>query len=107
VAAEHSPDVDPDPALATRLVAARQQGDATLERLSTTALQIVDGWSSAMHAFDHNIDRSGPGTIDAPAGKIAERTTGVRDPSRRGAPRSVGEPRRRSPLRHPLAGRAR
>ncbi len=35
--AAHSPYVDPDPALAKRLVAARQQGDTTLEGLSTTA----------------------------------------------------------------------
>jgi hypothetical protein len=74
-AAARSPYVDPDPALAQCLVEGKQQGEATLESLSTSALQLVDSWSGAMHAFDDNIDRCGPGTIDTPEWKIADRTT--------------------------------
>jgi hypothetical protein len=65
--------VDPDPELAETLVAARQQGEALIEQLTKSALTIVNGWSSAMHVFDYNIDRCGPGTLDTPAWKIAER----------------------------------
>jgi hypothetical protein len=67
--------VDPDPALAKVLVEGKRQGEATLESVSKTALKIVDGWSSAMHAFDYNLDRLGLGTIDSPEWKIADRTT--------------------------------
>ena len=37
-------------------------------------MEIVNGWSSAMHAFDHNVDHLGLGTIDAPEWKSADRT---------------------------------
>ena len=70
-----SPLVDPDPDLAAALVEGRRRGDATLEELSKTSLKMVDGWSSAMHAFDYNLDHQGIGTIDAPEWKIADRTT--------------------------------
>ena len=40
----------------------RQGGDAT-------------GWRSAAHLFDYNLDALGPGTIDSPVWKIADRTT--------------------------------
>lgn len=70
-----SPLVDPDPDLAAALVEGRRRGDATLEQLSKTSLKMVDGWSSAMHAFDYNLDHQGIGTIDVPEWKIADRTT--------------------------------
>ena len=70
-----SPFIDPDPALAAALVEGRRRGEATLEQLSRTSLKMVDGWSSAMHAFDYNLDHHGIGTIDAPDWKIADRTT--------------------------------
>lgn len=69
-----SPYVDPDPALQAILVAGQQQGTATVEELSTSLLKIVDGWSSAAHGFDYNLDHFGIGTIDAPEWKIADRT---------------------------------
>jgi hypothetical protein len=67
--------VDPDPALAAVLVEAERQGAELFETLSKTSLAIVDGWSTALHAFDYNLDHLGPGTIDAPEWKIADRTT--------------------------------
>jgi hypothetical protein len=70
-----SPYVDPDPELQAILVAGQQQGAATVEELSQTLLKIVDGWSSAAHGFDYNLDHFGLGTIDDPAWKIADRTS--------------------------------
>jgi hypothetical protein len=69
-----SPYVDPDPELQAILVAGQQQGAATVEELSQTLLKIVDGWSSAAHGFDYNLDHFGIGTIDEPEWKIADRT---------------------------------
>jgi len=33
-----------------------------------------EGWQSAMHLFDYNLDRLGLGAVDAPGWKIADRT---------------------------------
>ncbi|MDF2744828.1 MAG: hypothetical protein K0S88_6206 [Actinomycetia bacterium] len=33
----------------------------------------MNGWTSALHAFDYNLDRLGLGTIDAPEWKIPDR----------------------------------
>jgi hypothetical protein len=71
--AAESPYVDPDPALAELLVQGQRQGEAMIEQLSKTTLEIVDGWSTALHAFDYNLDYFGPGTIDDPGWKIADR----------------------------------
>jgi hypothetical protein len=67
-------DPDPDPDLRATLVTGQQQGAATVEQLSTSLLQLVDGWSSAAHGFDYNLDHFGIGTIDDPAWKMADRT---------------------------------
>ena len=68
-----SPYVDPDPTLAETLITGKQQGEALLENISKTTLKIVDGWSSAMHGFDYNLDRCGPGTVDTAEWKVADR----------------------------------
>ena len=68
-----SPYVDPDPDLHDLLVEAEKQAKALLEELSRTVLTMVDGWASGKHAFDYNVDRLGPGTLDAPEWKIADR----------------------------------
>ena len=34
----------------------------------------INGWNSAMHGFDYNLDHLGLGTIDHPDWKIADRT---------------------------------
>ena len=67
------PYVDPDPALAELLVQGQRQGEAMIEQLSKATFEIVNGWSTAMHAFDYNLDYFGPGTINDPAWKIADR----------------------------------
>jgi hypothetical protein len=66
---------DLDPALVAVLVEGKRQGEETIEQLGTTVLKIVDGWSTALHAFDYNLDHLGLGTIDAPEWTIADRTT--------------------------------
>jgi hypothetical protein len=73
--ATSSPLVDPAPDLAAALIEGRRRGEATLEQLSKTSLKMVDGWSTAMHAFDYNLDHQGLGTIDSPEWKITDRTT--------------------------------
>ncbi|MGZ4759012.1 MAG: DUF1254 domain-containing protein [Acidimicrobiales bacterium] len=73
--ATESPFVDADPALAELLVAAAAQGADLIEQLGTTVITPVDGWTSALHAFDYNLDHLGLGTIDSPEWKIADRTT--------------------------------
>ena len=45
-----------------------------IEDLAKNALKIVDGWSSAMHGFDYNLDYFEIGTVDAPEWKVADRT---------------------------------
>ena len=73
--ASDSPYVDPDPVLAAVLVDGQRQGEALIEDLQKSAMKIVDGWSSALHVFDYNLDYLGLGTIDSPDWKIADRTT--------------------------------
>lgn len=69
-----SPLVDADPALAELLAAGAIQGQAMIEGLATNTSGDVDGWTTAMHLFDYNLDRCGPGTIDAPEWKIPDRS---------------------------------
>ncbi len=69
-----SPFVRPDPALADALVEGARQGRATIEKLAGGVADPVNGWSTAMHIFDYNLDRCGPGTIDSPDWRIADRT---------------------------------
>ena len=68
-----SPLVDAPPALRDMLVAGAAEGQALLEQLATSTSNDVDGWTSAKHLFDYNLDHCGPGTIDAPEWKIADR----------------------------------
>ena len=60
----------------------RQGGDAT-------------GWRSAAHLFDYNLDALGPGTIDSPVWKIADRTTAYATRALAAMPMSSDSPRRR------------
>jgi hypothetical protein len=68
-----SPFVVPDAELRDVLIEGEKQAKALLEELSTTLVKIVDGWATAMHAFDYNLDRLGPGTLDVPEWRIADR----------------------------------
>jgi hypothetical protein len=73
VTAAESPYADPYPGLAEVLVAGQQTGQAKIEELAKGGSDAVNGWSSALHAFDYNLDRLGLGTIDAPEWKIPDR----------------------------------
>jgi hypothetical protein len=68
-----SPFVNPDSDLHDVLIEGEKQAKTLLEELSTRLIKMVDGWATAMHAFDYNLDRCGPGTINAPEWKIADR----------------------------------
>lgn len=69
-----SPFVDPDPALAEVLRAGQEAGQALIEELARGG-ELVNGWRSAAHIFDYNLDALGFGTVDSDEWKIADRTT--------------------------------
>ena len=72
--AAESPYANPDPALAEVLVAGAAAGQQKIEELMQGASQdAVNGWNSAMHAFDYNLDHLGLGTLDRPEWKIGDR----------------------------------
>jgi hypothetical protein len=64
------------PGLAAALTAGAEQGRRTLEESlrGPDVNPVVNGWTLSFHAFDYNLDHLGPGTIDDPAWKIADRT---------------------------------
>ncbi len=72
---DESPYGDLDPARAQVLIDGAKKGAETIETLGTTLIKPVDGWTSAMHAFDYNLDYLSVGTIDTPEWKIADRLT--------------------------------
>ena len=62
-----------DPSLAKTLVEGAAQGKAKVESLAAGHGGEPGTWTSAVHLFDYNLDRLGPGTIDSPEWKIADR----------------------------------
>jgi hypothetical protein len=62
-----------DPSLAQTLVEGAAQGKAKVESLASGHGGEPGTWTSAQHMFDYNLDRLGPGTIDSPEWKIADR----------------------------------
>ena len=70
-----SPYADCPPDLAKALTAgadaAKQKIEATLK--AGGPAPVVNGWTLTFHMFDYNLDHLGPGTIDDPAWKIADR----------------------------------
>jgi hypothetical protein len=68
-----SPFVEPNATLADALVAGEEQGRAMIEKLAGQSAEPVNGWTTGLHMFDYNLDRCGPGTVDSPAWKIADR----------------------------------
>ena len=60
-------------ALTTGADAAKQRIEATLKEGGLAP--VVNGWTLTFHMFDYNLDHLGPGTIDDPAWKIADRDT--------------------------------
>jgi hypothetical protein len=74
--AAESPYVNPDPALTEVLVAGAAAGQQKIDQLMQGAGQdAVNGWNSATHGFDYNLDHLGPGTLDRPDWKIHDRAT--------------------------------
>jgi hypothetical protein len=72
--AAESPYVTPDPALVEVVVAGAAAGQQTIEELMQGAGQdAVNGWNSAMHGFDYNLDHLGLGTLDRPEWRIHDR----------------------------------
>jgi hypothetical protein len=66
--------VTPDPALADVLIAGEAAGEQKIEELMQGAGQAaINGWNSAMHGFDYNLDHLGLGTLDRPDWKIKDR----------------------------------
>lgn len=72
--ASDSPFTDADPALAEVLRAGQKAGQDLIEELAHGG-ELVNGWRSAAHIFDYNLDVLGFGTIDDPAWKIPDRRT--------------------------------
>ena len=72
--ADAAPFLSLDPTLADVLVEGEKQGEAMIENLAKHALTIVDGWSSAMHGFDYNLDFFEIGTVDEVTWKVDDRT---------------------------------
>jgi hypothetical protein len=71
---KESPYVSPDPELAALLTAGEKAGKDELELLiKAGGGNPVNGWSSALHIFDFNLDYLGLGTVDSPEWKIADR----------------------------------
>ena len=71
--ATESPYVDPDAELAEALIAGQAAGQAQIETLAKGGGPAINGWTSAMHSFDYNLDSLGIGTIDAPEWRIDDR----------------------------------
>jgi hypothetical protein len=67
--AAECPYIDPDPAL----VAGQAAGQAKIEELAKGGGAAVNGWASAMHSFDYNLDHLGIGTINTPEWRIDDR----------------------------------
>ena len=66
--------MNPDPALTEVLVAGAAAGQQKIEELMQGAGQDpINGWNSAMHGFDYNLDHLGLGTIDRPDWRIEDR----------------------------------
>jgi hypothetical protein len=69
-----SPYVQPDSDLAEDLIAAANAGQIRIDQAAKTgSVRPVNGWSSAVHAFDYNIHYLGLGTIDEPEWRVENR----------------------------------
>jgi hypothetical protein len=74
VTAAESPYVDPDPDLAELLIVGKAVGRQKIEELvSGAGANAANGWNSAMHSFDYNVDHLGVGTLDRPEWRIEDR----------------------------------
>ena len=84
-----SPYADCPPDLARALTAgadaARQQMETLLKAGNLTPA--INGWMIPFHMFDYHLDHLGPGTIDNPEWKMADRKASHRRPYTWPAPR--------------------
>jgi len=72
--ASESPYVQADAELARILIAGANAGQEEIEHvMKSGGATPVNGWVSAMHAFDYNLDHFELGTIDAPEWKMTSR----------------------------------
>ena len=63
-----------DSGFSALLVAGAQAGQEAIEALTRQGVGAsINGWLSAAHSFDYNLDFFGPGTIDAPEWKLPDR----------------------------------
>jgi hypothetical protein len=70
---EESPFIDADTALREALIEGAAKGRELVDSLASGHGTAPGTWTSALHMFDYNLDRCGPGTIDAPEWKISDR----------------------------------
>jgi hypothetical protein len=68
-----SPLVEPDPELKAALIEGAEKGKGMVESIASGQGAAPGSWTSALHMFDYNLDRLGPGTIDSADWKIADR----------------------------------
>jgi hypothetical protein len=72
--AAESPFVTPDATMAQVLVAGQKAGQEKIDEIAKGGGgKPVNGWTSALHLFDYNLDSFSLGTIDSPEWKIADR----------------------------------
>ncbi len=64
---------DLEPELIAVLKEGEAQGKAVIDSLAAGGDTPPGSWTSALHLFDYNLDRLGPGTIDTPEWKIDDR----------------------------------
>lgn len=69
-----TPFADLDEGRTAVLVEGAKAGQAKIEELMRQLRTTPEGWQSALHAFDYNLDYLGLGTLDTPGWKIADRT---------------------------------
>ncbi len=63
---DSSPFLDPDPATTAVLRDGMAKGKALIDSLAAGGGTEPGAWVSALHKFDYNLGRLGPGTIDSP-----------------------------------------
>lgn len=73
--AEGSPFVEPAPGLAEVLIAGERIARAKLEELMQQVHATPEGWQSAVHLFDYNVEHFEIGALDAPEWRIDDRET--------------------------------
>ena len=90
-----SPYVDMDPKQAAVLIQGAKAGQAKIDELMRNVHATPEGWQSALHIFDYNLDYFEIGTIDRPEMEDRRPQAGLRHPRNRRPRRPLGQPRLR------------